>query len=39
MPEAPELHIETLRSEPEDAAMAIVDYLTRHGLLSTVKPD
>ena len=34
IPESPELHIETLRSDPEDAATGIVDYLIQHGVMN-----
>ncbi|MFC4819878.1 sulfate adenylyltransferase subunit CysN [Dokdonella ginsengisoli] len=35
-PEAPELHIDTTRSDPERAADAIVEYLARHGIIQAL---
>ena len=32
-PERPELHIDTQRTDPEEAATLIVDYLARHAWL------
>ena len=36
VPEAPELHIDTTRSDPERAADAIVEYLARHGIIQAL---
>ena len=35
VPQTAELHIDTLKTSPEDAATEIVDYLVRHGVLRT----